>query len=128
MLKRMGVALFSAVFFANICGCALLLAGAAGGAGTAAWLGGKLSQQVEVPKDKAVVAVRRAMAALKLATVKETATDEVFQLIGEYTDGRQVWIDVRALSSSSSKIEVRVGATGDKAAAESIMNKIKKYL
>lgn len=128
MFKRIGVVLVSALFALNLCGCVLLLAGAAGGAGTAVWLGGKLSQQVEVPKDKVVVAAKKAMNALKLTITKETTKEEVVQLIGEYSDGRQVWIDVRALSPSSSKIEVRVGATGDKTAAESIMNKIKRYL
>jgi hypothetical protein len=128
MFKRIGVMIVSAVFMVNLCGCALLLAGAVGGAGTAVWLGGKLSKQVEVPKDKAVVASKKAMKALDLTITKETTKEDVVQLIGEYSDGRQVWIDVRALSSASSKIEVRVGATGDKGAAEEIMNKISRYL
>lgn len=128
MLKKLGVGIVSFLFITNVCGCALLLAGAVGGAGTATWLGGKLSQQVDVSKDRAVVASKKAMKSLKLAITKETTKEDVVQLIGEYSDGRQVWIDVRPISSTTSTIDIRVGATGDKGAAEKILNKINTYI
>ncbi len=128
MFKKFCVGICSLILMVNISGCFLLLAGAAGGAGTAMWLGGKLSRQIEQPKDQVVVASKKAMSALKLDVVKETTKEDVVQIIGEYSDGRQVWIDVRALSPSSTQLEVRVGATGDKDAAETIMNKIVRYL
>ena len=128
MLKRIGVLIGAAVFLVNLCGCALLVAGAAGGAGTSVWLAGKISQDVSVSMEKGAQAARKAMSSLKLSVNKETTTDDVVQIIGEYTDGRQIWIDVRSLTPTTSRIEVRVGATGDKDAAEKIMNKIKRYL
>lgn len=128
MLRRIGFLIFAVLLMANLCSCALLVAGAAGGAGTAAWLSGKLTQEVNVPRDRAVSASKKAMSSMKLPVTKETTQEDVVQIIGEYSDGRQVWIDVRTLTEKTSRIEVRVGAMGDELAADKILTKIKRYL
>ena len=128
MFKKTYYAAVCLLFLMTVSGCALLVAGAAGGVGTSAWLGGKLSQEVNVSMDKGTLAAEKAMTALKLKVTKKTSKDEVVQLIGEYYDGRQIWIDIRRISTTSSRIEVRVGATGDKEAADKIMTKIQRYL
>ncbi|HQP91595.1 MAG TPA: DUF3568 family protein, partial [Candidatus Omnitrophota bacterium] len=88
----------------------------------------KLTEEVNFPKEKSVLAAEKAMRSLRYTITKETTKEDVVQIIGEYSDGRQIWIDVRPLTSKSSRIDVRVGATGDKAAAEKIMSKILRYL
>ena len=129
MLKKIGVAIFVGFLLFNLYGCFLLLAGAAGGTGTAAWLSGKLTQQVNAPFDTTIKASKSALKSLRLEVTKETKEEAVAQIMSKYTDGRTIWIDVHKITDSSSKIEVRVGAMGrDKAAAEKIMNRIKRYL
>ena len=127
MIKKLCVVLFSVLLLANIYGC-LLLAGAAGGAGTAAWLSGKLVQEVNYPLETSLNASKRALSALRLNVEKETVKDEVAQVISNYTDGRTIWIDVHRISDSSSRIAVRVGAVSDKEAARKILDKILAYL
>ena len=105
-----GLSIFTACL--SFSGCALLLAGAAGGAGTALWLSGKLSDEVHAPYEKTVAAAKKALSSLDMAIEKETAKDDVTQLISKYKDGSNVWIDIRPLGRSSSKVEIRVGVKG----------------
>jgi hypothetical protein len=108
-------------------GCVTLVAGAAGGAGTAVWLSGKLVQQADVSYEKAVRAAKSGLESLKLEVTKETRTEEVTQIMSKYTDGKTIWIDVRPVSASTSKVEVRVGLVSDEAAAQTVMDAINKY-
>ncbi len=113
----------------NLCGCVVLLAGAAGGAGTAVWLSGKLSQEVNASLDKAAHAAKTAIKSLRLTITKETVKEDVVQIIGDYTDGRTFWVDIHRISENSSRLDVRVGAiSGDRAAAAKILERIKRYL
>ena len=113
------------MFLASLYGCVALLAGAVGGAGTAAWLSGKLTQSFTEPYEKVVIDSRRALQALKLDITKETQEDNVTQFRGKYPDGKEFWVDVRRVASNSTKVEVRVGAVdADKDAASWIMKTI----
>ena len=47
ILKKIFIWSGGALLVLGLCGCVAVLAGAAGGAGTAAWLSGKLVQQVD---------------------------------------------------------------------------------
>lgn len=129
MLKKIAVAIFSGFLLFNLYGCFLLLAGAAGGTGTAVWLSGKLTQQVNASYDNAVKAAKSALKSLRLEITKETKEEAVAQIMSKYTDGSTIWVDIHKITASSSKIEVRVGAMGsDKAAATEIMKRINNYL
>jgi len=112
----------------NIYGCVALLAGAVGGAGTGVWLSDKLTQEVNVPSDKCLSAVKSALKALRLQITKETVKEEVAQVMGKYSDGRTIWIDINRVSQRVSRIEVRVGVPGDKEAARKILDKINRNL
>jgi hypothetical protein len=118
-----------AVLSVNIYGCATILIGAAGGVGTAAWLSNKLTQEVNAPFERTVKAAKSALKSLKLKIEKETIEPDVAQIISRYTDGKKVWIDVRRVTDSSSKVEVRVGAvSADKEAEVKILKAIEKHL
>lgn len=113
----------------NVTGCVALLAGAAGGVGTAVWLSGKLTQEVNTPYQGTVNAAKSALSSLKLEITKETKEEDITQLRSQYTDGKDIWIDIRKLTEYSSKIEVRVGAVSpDKQAADTILKRIQRYL
>jgi len=113
----------------NIYGCFAVVAGAAGGAGTAAWLSGKLTQEFHASYDRAISASKSALQSLKLEVVKETREPDVDQLRSKYTDGKEIWIDIRRVTEVSTKIEVRVGVVSpDEEAANKILKQIQKYL
>lgn len=130
MCRKVLVFIIGAFLLANIYGCFALFAGAAaGGGGTAVWLSGKLTQEVNADVNTVVAAAKSALQSLKLEVTKETVEKDVAQIMGKYKDGKTIWIDVKRITDSSSKIEVRVGAvTPDKAAADKILKKIQEYL
>lgn len=129
MFKRIAVFILMVFIAINLYGCFVLLAGAAGGAGTAAWLSGKLTEEVNYPLDRTVKATKSALASLKLPVTKETIETNVAQIMSKYTDGKTIWVDLRRVTDASSKIEVRVGAvSGNSEAADKILKRIKRYL
>jgi len=109
-------------------GCVAVAAGVAGGAGAAAWLSGKLGQDVNASYSRVVSASRSGLETLGLEITKETADQSITQLKSVYEDGREVWVDIRPITDTTSRIEVRVGAMGDKEASERIMTSILSYL
>jgi hypothetical protein len=127
-MRKLGIFLVSMVCLAQLYGCVALLAGAAGGAGTAAWLSGKLSQEVNASFDRALEATRSGLESMKLKVTKETVKEDIAQVMSNYSDGRTIWVDVHRLTDSSSRIEIRVGAAGDKQAAQKVLNQIRRYL
>ena len=128
MFRKIIVLAVSVLWLMNMCGCVALLAGAAGGAGTAAWLSGKLSQEVKASFDGTLKATRSALKSLRLKVTKETIEEKVAQVMSNYADGRTIWIDIHRVSESTSRVEVRVGATGDKDIARKILDRIIRYL
>ena len=129
MFKKMAVFVLGGLFLLNICGCFALFAGAVGGAGTAVWLSGKLTQEFHAPYERTRSAAKTALKSLNLEITKETHEDTVTQLKSKYTDGRGIWIDIRKVSEESSKVEVRVGSIGsNKEAASKILKRIQRYL
>ena len=128
MHRKVGSLILSIFLMANLYGCVALLAGTAGGAGTAAWLSGKMSQEVNASFDRTIKAAKAGLESMNLPVTKETTEKNIAQIMSKYTDQSTIWIDVRRVTDSSSKIEVRVGARGDKEAASKILNQIVKYL
>ncbi|MDP1853225.1 MAG: DUF3568 family protein [Candidatus Omnitrophota bacterium] len=128
MVRKITTAILAFALLINICGCVVVLAGAAAGAGTAAWLSGKLTQEVNASFEKSITAVKSALKALKLSIDKETAEQNIAQIMSNYNDGRTIWIDIRHISQKVTQIDIRVGASGDKEAARKILQKITSYL
>jgi hypothetical protein len=128
MANKLGAFIFSALLLTNIYGCLALLAGAAGGTGTAVWLSEKLSQEVNYPLERSLGAAKNALKALRLNVEKETVKEDIAQVISSYTDRKTIWIDIRRISDAASRIDVRVGAVSDKEAARKILNEILRYL
>ncbi|OGX16034.1 MAG: hypothetical protein A2166_05315 [Omnitrophica WOR_2 bacterium RBG_13_41_10] len=129
MLKKIFIFLVAGFTLVNICGCFVLFAGAAGSAGTAAWLSGKLTEQVNYSLESTVKASKSALKSLKLSITKETIETDVVQIMSKYSDGKTIWIDIHRITNASSKIEIRVGAVNpDKEAADKILERIQRYL
>jgi len=128
MFKKVVTLIFSVLLLVNICGCVALLAGAAAGVGTAAWLSGKLSQEVNASSVRCLKATKSALQSLKLKVTKETVEEKIVQVMSNYTDGKTIWIDIHRISETASRIEIRVGAAGDKEVARKILDRIIRYL
>jgi len=127
-MKR-AMALAGAVFLAvSVSGCALLLGAAAGGAGAAYWLAGKLTDEVAASYEETVAATEQALLAMEMPVNKLTQTEETTQFKSATSDGKMVWVDVEPVTSATTRIEVRVGAGGDKGASSEILENIKKNI
>jgi hypothetical protein len=128
-MRKFGMLLVSAFLLFSVSGCFLLVAGAAGGGGTAMWLSGKLSQTVNASYDKTVEASQKALKSMGFEAEKISKEDAVAQIKSRYTDGKEIWIDVRRVTEKATKVEVRVGAVNpDKEAADKILKQIQRYL
>jgi hypothetical protein len=129
MFKKINFIILSGFLLLNMCGCAALLAGAVSGAGTAVWLSGKLSQEFHYPYERTIDATKAALQSLKLEITKETREGNVLQLRSKYSDGKEIWIDIRKVTKDSTKVEVRVGVVSpDKAASDKILKEIQRHL
>lgn len=129
MFRKTLILLSAGFLILNICGCFWIVAGTAGGSGTAIWLSGKLSQDFNASYDRTISATANALKSLKLPINKESREAEITQFRSKYIDGKEIWIDVRKATETMSKVEVRVGAVQpNKEAAENILNKIRAYL
>jgi hypothetical protein len=128
MRKKTLNLVFVSVLLLSSSGCVALVAGTAGGAGTALWLEGKIREEVNASLTKTVKAVTSAMHDMRLEVTKTTVKDDIAQIKGKYTDGRVIWIDVKRLTDTSSQIEIRVGMKGDKEASAKILKRIKNYI
>jgi len=129
LLKRILLMIFSGILTLNLCGCFALFAGVAGGAGTAVWLSGKLTQEFHTSYQATIDATKAALQALDLQVIKETYDQNVAQIKGSYTDGREMWIDIHRLTDDSTKVEVRIGGVRpDKEAAGKVLRKIQSFL
>tara|TARA_B100000315_G_scaffold245099_1_gene270592 strand:- start:2244 stop:2630 length:387 start_codon:yes stop_codon:yes gene_type:complete len=128
MTKKIIVYLFLILLVISNSGCIALLAGAAGGAGTASWLGSKLIQEVDASFDKAIKASEKGFKSLDLLITKKTVKSDVAQILGEYSDGRKIWLDIHKVLPKTSRLELRVGMTSDQQAARKILDRILRYL
>src|SRR6266404_3505178 len=108
MLRKMMLFVFSGALMLNLCGCFALFAGVAGGAGTVVWLSGKLTQEFHATYPATINAGKSALLALNLPITKETQDENVAQIKSAYTDGKEIWIDIRRVTDNSTKVEVRV--------------------
>lgn len=129
MLRKIMYLVFSVAMVMNLTGCFLLVAGVAGGAGTAMWLSGKLTQEFHYPYPRTIEATKSALKSLNLEVVKETREEKVAQIKSTYIDGKEMWIDITKVTDSSTRVEVRVGGVNsDKEAASAVLKKIQEYL
>jgi hypothetical protein len=122
------VALMLGVSIMTFSGCTLLFGAAAGGAGTAFWLSGKVGEELAASYQQAISATENALDSLDMEITKKTHSENVTQFKSVYTDGSTVWIDVKPILENKTGVEVRVGIRGNQSASEKILDRIKDYL
>lgn len=109
-------------------GCFALLVGAAAGAGGVIWAKGSLQQEFNTSLDRVHTAGVKALKKLELPIIIDRKDKLTAKLESKFADGTNVWIDFDALTSKTTKVNVRVGAMGDQVRSREIMDMIEKYL
>ena len=131
MFKRWKHAVFLLALTIQISGCAeavLVGVGAAGGDGAVLWAKGKMGEELDVPFSTAHTATLAALKDLELPIKKDTKKGLKAKFESQYPDGKFVWVNIRAITESSSKISVRVGMFGDKSRSQKIFDAIHQHL
>ena len=108
-------------------GCVAILAGSAG-AGTIAWVEGRLDSPLDVSLDKGEHAVNRAVTDLQFVRVSETKDALTANLIVRTAEDKKVTIKVVRVGELTSRVQIRVGVFGDKDQSLIILEKIKSAL
>ncbi len=110
-------------------GCPLLVAAGVGGAGAAAYYGGRLEQTMEATVSETCEAAVSALEGEGLPLYEKKVDSATAHIESEYADGKNVWIDADRISEKSTKVTVRVGGVvPDKQRAFDIMDAIEKRL
>ncbi len=131
MVKRLNTAIILLALAILISGCAeavLVGIGAAGGAGAALWYRGKMEENLDAAFSKVHTATIAALKDLELPINKDQKKGLKARIESQFPEGKHVWISVRAVTESSSKVTVRVGAFGDKARSQKIFEAIHQNL
>ncbi len=102
-------------------------AGAAGAAGVM-YHEGRLVDKVNAPIDRAYDAALSTLAAKKLAVSSKSADIASAHIKSKYADGKELWIDIEAITSEVCEIKIRVGITGDQDRAIDLLEGIKSRL
>ena len=106
--------------------CAVALFGAGAGAGVAGatYVMGKLEDEVNAPVSKVRRATVAALKSLELPVDKERGDKLAAELESETADQKKIWISITSLTSSRSKIVIRVGVMGDEIRSRQILQAI----
>ena len=113
---------------ASTSGCALFVAGAIAGAGTAIFINGRLEEELIYPVQEVATATRLALEDMGLPILENEVDVQTAKIRSEYADGKKVWIDIKKQTDQSSHISVRVSTLGDRTRSADILNRIMQKL
>jgi hypothetical protein len=85
---------------------------------------GKLEDEVNAPVPKVQQASVAALKTLELPVDKERGDKLAAELESETADQKKIWISITSLTSSRSKIVIRVGLMGDEIRSRQILEAI----
>jgi hypothetical protein len=111
-------------------GCAVLLVGAAAGAGVAgtAYVLGDLEAQLEADPPAVAKATDRALDALQIRRISNSSSGLDAVIVGRTGADKKVTVKVKGAGEGRSKISIRVGAFGDESMSREILRRIEKEL
>jgi hypothetical protein len=108
-------------------GCVAVLAGAAG-AGTVAWVQGRLDATLDANFDQAEKAANRAVTQLQFVKVNEKKDALTATLIARTAEDKKIEIKVVRVGDTTSRVQISVGVFGDEGQSLAILDKIKANL
>lgn len=120
---------------ATIACCAAALFGSAGCAhvktateDAVAWVRDALQTNLEAPLPKAVAAATEALRELQFVAVAAKSDAFSGEVTGKTAKDEQVTVRLTALNERQTRIDIRVGAFGDKVVSQRILDETKKGL
>lgn len=128
-IKKIAIAGVLAVSALSLNSCWLIVAGAAG-AGTVAYVQGKYSMNVNGNlKDVYNAAIEAVQSNDNYVVTKKTITATEAVIKGSTkVDATDFSISIEKLTDKASKVTIKFGTFGDRAASETLMNKIQENL
>jgi hypothetical protein len=113
--------------FPLISGCVAVLAGAAG-AGTVAWVQGRLDATLNAGFDDTEKAANRAIKQLQFAMINEHKDALNAELKARTSEDKEIKIKVIRVTDTATQVQIRVGLFGDEGQSLAILDKIKANL
>jgi len=126
-LGRLGLFLALAIQVSG-CGGVALVAGGAATAGAVVWVKGKLEQELSEPLPRVYSATLAALKQFELPIQQAKKDQLVAKVESQLADGKRVWIDIRSLAESSTKITIRIGVFGDQSKSRRLLEAIRRKL
>lgn len=120
------VSLLSLLLFAS--GCIALALGAAGGAAGVTYAKGKLTVKLDASVAQVHAATIMALEEQALPIHVDEHYRALAKLKSESADGKNIWINIDFVTATTSKITIRVGATGDHPRSLRLLDAIKANL
>jgi hypothetical protein len=131
MMRSYGInILLIGCILTTLTGCAVALLGVGAGAGAAGatYVMGKMEDEVDAPVPRVQRATVAALKSLELPVDKERGDKLGAELESETADQKKVWVSINSLTSSRSKITIRVGLLGDEVRSRQILQAIRARL
>lgn len=122
-----GLVLAAAVLSTAFTGCLAVVAGAAG-AGTVAWVEGRLDATLNADFERVVKAANLAIKDLQFAKISEKKDALEATLLARTAGDRKVEIKVLKATDQTAKVQIRVDFFGDEALSLAVLDKIKANL
>jgi hypothetical protein len=124
---KYGMILAGLALLPLLSGCVAVLAGAAG-AGTVAWVEGRLDATLDANFDQAEKAANRAVTQLQFVKVNEEKDALTATLIARTAEDKKIEIKVVRVGDTTSRVQISVGVFGDEGQSLAILDKIKANL
>ena len=124
---KYGMILAGLALLPLLSGCVAVLAGAAG-AGTVAWVQGRLDATLDANFDQAEKAANRAVTQLQFVKVNEKKDALTATLIARTAEDKKIEIKVVRAGDTTSRVQISVGVFGDEGQSLAILDKIKANL
>lgn len=120
------VSVLAILFFAS--GCIALAIGAAGGVVGVTYAKGKLTDKLDASVVQVHAAAVMALEEQALPIHEDEIDGATAKLKSKTAENKTIWINIESISPRSSKITIRVGATGDHPRSIGLLDAIKANL
>lgn len=116
------------VLLSSASGCIALALGAAGGAAGVTYVKGKLTDRIDAPIAQVHAATIMAIEGRGLPIHDDELHGASAKVRSETNDDKNIWINIESITPGSSKITIRIGATGNQHRSVDLLEAIKANL
>jgi hypothetical protein len=128
LLPRVLVSLLLSAVVGLSSGCVAVVAGAAAGAGTVAYLRGELEASLERNLDTVVRSTSSSLEQLQFVKISEKKDALAAEVIARTARDQKINVSMEKISDTLTRVKIRVGMFGDEAVSRALLDKIKANL